>query len=320
MAKSLSPWEKKRQELLAEMQPATREVAIDFDKKRMQLVRGTLMIRYDMGRRLIDVTKPEKVAVYGQDAAGQISAFLGLGKGGRTLFYNLLTMAKAFPDRKALEHEVNIPRADGTPLDFSHFLALARVASTEKRKQLLKKVRANNMAVGELDNLVRAEGVQKNTRKGGRHHKDPVTPLAGLQKGISQAQRLSSYLDVLEGKVFGDLSEISPDAVEPRHLQCIEAMKDRATEVENKLEQLQEVIVPVEERIRKILSHKEDGEVEDEREDEEKPAPKAKAKAAPAEKPRRSKAERLARIKALKAKKKKKLLQAKKKRRRPVTA
>lgn len=317
MAKSLSPWEKKRQELLAEMQPATREVAIDFDKKRLQLVRGTLMIRYDMGRRLIDVTKPEKVAVYGQDAAGQISAFLGLGKGGKTLFYNLLTVAKAWPDRKALEHEVNIPMANGNPMEFSHFLALARVASTEKREQILKKIRANNMAAGEVDNLVRAEGVQKNTRKGGRHHKDPVTPLAGLQKGISQAQRLSSYLDVLEGKVFGDLSEISPDAVEPRHLQCIEAMKDRATEVENKLEQLQEVIVPVEERIRKILSRKEDGEASDEQEDEAKPAPKAKA----TEKPRRSKAERLARLKALKAKKKKKLLLAKKKkRRRPVTA
>ena len=279
MAKTaISPWEKKEKELLAEMPEALRPVALDLKKKRLQMAKGVVMIQYDMGARLDDVMKQK--SVYGANAASQLAAFMGWGEKGTTTLYDMINFSLAFT-RDQVESFLAEPMANGAPLTYGHFLAVTKLKSKADQIKLLKRSRVECLGVKELSMVIRAEYATKNKREGGRHHKPPATPLAGLQRGFSEAQKLYNYMGVMEETVFTMLEEIAPDQVDERHLQKIEEFRDQVLRTSTKLEAVQKELVPVEERIRKVLESKAE-QIEAAAEDETVPVrpPEKKAKAA----------------------------------------
>lgn len=217
MTKTLTPYEKKRKELLTEMTPPTREVALDFEKKITLLNQGEILVSYDMGARMKKVLGDE--SVYGANAAIQLAAYLGMTN--TTRFYNLVNMSEAF-DRKWIASQAAQGLSNGQPMRLGHFLALSLVKLKKDLEGLLTRVRQESISVNDLELEVKAKYETKNTRSGGRNPGIPKSPEAGLQKSFSLAQQLSNYLEKFDDTILPSVEEIPPDDMDEKILERFE--------------------------------------------------------------------------------------------------
>jgi hypothetical protein len=209
MAKALTPFEKKRAELLNEMTPKTQAVAKDFDKKVTMAAKGLVLIKYDMGARLAEVI--EKEAEYGSDAVNQLATYMNF-PGGATGLYALSNFASEF-DRDFVQTQVAQAMENGRPLETGHFLQIMRVKSKKEQTKLFDRVRRECLSVNSLEEEIRAKYESKNKRTGGRKPKKPSSPAAGLQKLFANAQKLDNFLDITEETIFEPLEEIAAEEV-----------------------------------------------------------------------------------------------------------
>lgn len=257
MAKSetaVTPWQQKREQLLAEMTPATRSVALDLEKKRAMIAKGGILIIYDMGARLRDVV--DKPSEHGEEAVEQLSAYFDMGQKGPDELRDMKNFATEFT-KDFVNEQIAKPLANGQFLSYKHFRMVMRLKSKKDQLKLLERARNECLSANALEDLIQAEYARKNVRTSGRKPAKPTTPMAGLQKAFSQAQQLSNFLTQhMEESVFDPLKEMPPDEVNDTVLQRGEVFETQAVEAQHALEKALRQWVPVKERLLRVMSKK----------------------------------------------------------------
>jgi len=221
---SLTPFEQKRKSLLADMTPACRTVAKEFEEKIKIGNQGVILIRYDIGAKVCRVV--EKEAQYGSNAVKQLAAYLGFKDDGSAL-YSLKNFATAFT-RSFVKGQVSKPLLNGRAMELGHFLQIMKVKSKKQQHVLFDKVRAECLTCNELEKEIQANYQTKNKRTSGRKPQKPKSPGAGLQKLFSQAKQLANYADITDESIFNPLLKIAATDVND---QLVERFVDAKKEV-----------------------------------------------------------------------------------------
>lgn len=273
--------EQKRIELFETMNGPTQEIAKEFETKLGKAAEGLVMIRYDIGARLIKVVGEE--SLFGTNAVQQIADYLNI-PGGKTALYALKDFAKTF-DREFVKAQIALPMSNGRPLDTGHFIVIARLTSKKEQEKLFKRVRQECISVNALEEEVRAAHDTKNVRSGGRKPSVSTNPLSNLQKLAGLGKTLSNFLVPFGDATLSNLEEAAPDQINPRLLQKFEEAREQLETTVQEIGSTLELMKPVEERLHTVLdnnaaaSKEEDAEAEDD-EDDETAAPVAAAKPA----------------------------------------
>lgn len=283
---TLTAQAQQREQWLAAMTPKCQKVAEEFTKKLGQAAKGIVLIKYDIGARLQEVmTKEEE---YGSKAIEQLATYLNF-PGGSTTLYALRQLSEQF-DREFVEQQVAIPMANGTNLEVSHFLLIARVETKTDQKKLFARIRQECLSSRDLEKEIQAQYATRNKSSGGRKPKSPTSPEAGLQNLFATAQKLDNFFDTLDQHVFNKIDTFTASEIKP---QLTEKLEQSRVQLEMLLKDGQTVLekmTKVSARLDKLAATKiEAADAEDEAEEGPKlflkKPPKASAAKATASKP-----------------------------------
>ena len=133
-----------------EMTAATQQVAQKFEEKLCKINRRRVLTQYDLGAKTEDLlTSPE---VYGEDGLGQFAAFINI-EGGTKRLCEMRNVAIVF-SREFIAEQASTPTSAGDFLHFEDFVALAKIPSETLRTELLRSIRADELSVAQLHQLV----------------------------------------------------------------------------------------------------------------------------------------------------------------------
>lgn len=283
--KSLAAIEKQRKTVYQSMTKATREVADEFEASLTRGARGVVLIQYDLGKRVIEITKEDNESKYGSNAVEQLASYLSI-PGGSTTLYALKSVAETF-DKGFIDGEMQKTLTGGGNLQIAHWIALAKVEDQKDRKALLAKVFAEGWSANDLELEVRSGVRTKHARSGGRRPGVPTSPIAGLQKTYALLHQLNNWESVAVKHVFKEIDGITPDAVTKAMIEKLQVTKKEADTAAKNLTAMIEHLVANIERANEVLEEKykqaEENrqEIEGEKKSKGKGKPKAKKSSRP---------------------------------------
>jgi hypothetical protein len=269
-----------QRKLAEQMPPELLKVAQQVATLIQAAQKATLLMFYDVGAELRAVA--DDPSTYGEAGMEEIGKYLGFTDESEVRkLYHWRDVAVEW-DRPTLEREFAIRTASGQQLTLQHFILLTKVPEPKRRQKLLDDVRKKNWSANDLKLEIQgAKKAGKSTRgtvgnRPGMPPKLPESPAAAFQKGVSVAQKLANYLELLPEALFEPLNEIDDADLTPAILEKIQQFEEGLTTAKNEILANLELLVPVKERVENVLSG-EGGEPEPAGE-EEAPAPKGKTK------------------------------------------
>jgi hypothetical protein len=269
-------YDKKRLTLLSKMPTQLREVAEDFSNRLARGNLGLVVILYDMGERLKEVTAKE--AEYGSGAMKMLADFLGFDeKKGVTTLYNWRNFATEFTKEFVKEWTVK-PMRDGRFLDLAHWLQLMKIKDKTDQVKMLNRVISHSLSANDLEKEIKAGMVKsKHSRQGGRKPGRPTSPIAGLQSAFQIGQKFNNYVPVVEKNILDVIDEMSPDDISDNLLENLNKARTEVAETEENAHNLGERLETTINRCEKVLTTRKDaGEAAPDEDEEEKPKKKVK--------------------------------------------
>jgi hypothetical protein len=211
----------KRTENFDAMTPDLKKVAKRFDGMLEKASTGTVKIAYDMGTTIKDVVGKE--TKYGSNAVKQLAMHLGK-EWSDTKLYAYRDFATTW-SRAQIEKLSTSRMADGSLLTVSHFLAVAKIKSTEDRKVLWNKIFKESLSAVTVRAEVQAAFEQNNTRTGGRKPSRPASLMSGAQEITKMVGRVNNKFEIWDETVIDEAQNKSAP-------ECTEELLERLTEAE----------------------------------------------------------------------------------------
>lgn len=261
--------EAKRRHIYNQMPPELRQKADRIDNRLRAAAKGTLLIDYDNGVEVQDVL--EQDSVYGHNAINLLEKYTG-----ERSLHDLYLIARSF-SREYVEEQAKIPMANGSPLTRYHFVELQKIKSAETRKTFLTRIRRECLSIRDLRREIQSTG-EANSRNpgGGRKIKPPTSPKAGLRRLVTDTERLSRLVDVLDDAVFAEIGSMPAAKVTDDLPDKIEEAKEFALATIAKLRHAIERLDGCKDRVARVLELRDEAEEdsgdEDDESDEEKAA------------------------------------------------
>lgn len=204
-----------RAAVFAKMNPRLQAVAAKFENELGRGAKAGVMAHFNLGKALLDIENDTTGNVYGRDAQGALAAYLPIG---RTAGYltNVRRFAAAFTGQHDfVAAESAKPFDNGGYLTLQHWLQLAKIEDGKEVAAVLQVVREKCLTAAELADQVAASGAlrDKRAKAGGRRTKLPSNVVFGMAKVGRIANAVVRLDDVIEANVFGQLDELTADAV-----------------------------------------------------------------------------------------------------------
>lgn len=270
-----------RNEILAGMTDAARELAKSLESKLSKLSTTAIMVNYETGLKLSEALADE--AKYGANLVEQLASYLGYSN--PTTLYNCRNFAEAF-EKAYIEELCKTPAANGMALTYSHFVAVLPLKKQSQREKLLELAKKQGLSVTEL--LAEVRSRQESADKGGkgkrgRKQKMPASVEAGLSKIKSLSQKLDNFLvEILPEAIVSRLEEISPDSVSERLLTSMDEAGKQLKQTQDDIASALIEIGDAQKRISEILeaaaeaADEEAAEADEEGDEDEEPVVKKK--------------------------------------------
>lgn len=130
--------------MLESMLPALAKVAARLGKVERKLNRGTILARYDMGSKLIEVVCDEDK--YGTESLPKLAVYLHR----KTLELDDLRCLARTYTREQIEQLIDRKTAKGNYITLNHLLVLMRIARGSERREWLDRVFTEDLTVSQL--------------------------------------------------------------------------------------------------------------------------------------------------------------------------
>lgn len=246
----LTAVEKRRSQLLAEMTPATKEIAQEFHELLGTAARGVMLVHFDFGCRIAAMVAEEDT--YGMNAVNQLAEFLNVPS---QYLYQMKNVAESF-DRKYVEAMTLKPMKDGNYLTKQHWIHLTQIQTQGDRDKMLKRVLRESLSANDLEKEIQAGSGGKtrpHSRAGGKKPAKPSSPFAGLQKVFGLSQQWKNFADVADESVFDAIDEMAPDNINEDTLTKLQTTEAAAVKVQEKAVDMVERIRKNIVRVQKVL-------------------------------------------------------------------
>jgi hypothetical protein len=218
----------RRQALLEEMTPQTRELAKDLQENHFRVVgMTTIEHAFKVGKKLsAALAKPE---VYGEQVIEQIADYIGLDVG-RNRCYQMARLAEDF-EYGEVKKLIMSSEHDGRGLTLEQFYILTEVKSESRRQKLLEKTIAQNLSGRQLRDEIAGTktGAAAGAKGRGRPAERPKNLAAGFVKLGRLAQQTVNY-----GAVLSDMTA-DTNVDELDSAEELEATRQRSTETKEAL-------------------------------------------------------------------------------------
>ncbi|MEI8376542.1 MAG: hypothetical protein WCJ35_27305 [Planctomycetota bacterium] len=215
--------------------------------------RGDLYIAYAIGELVNTAINNE--GIYGSDAVRQLAQYVAVPLGERALL-DMAQVARSFK-WTFLKGEIVKPMVNGQFLAWRHFLLVSRIASPKKLTSLLARIRAENLSLGELQDVISAAFETRHTRSGGRKLKSPSSPEAGLSRLAKNAHQFVKFEAILNEAVFSKLEEASSGDLDDCMLYAIESAEKATATAVKSMQHVLERLLAAKARVTQLLSEEE---------------------------------------------------------------
>ncbi len=280
----LAPIAKQRALVYSKMPEPLKAVSAQISKKTKGEAMLGIMARYDIGALIAQVHT--KINTYGEKAIEQLAAYHLIS--GTTL-YGLKDFSENF-EREYVEQWSARELSNGGYLSEKHWHALRLVTTAKDRDFWLKRTISEGFTANELSEAIKADAgnPRRNPRNGGRHHKAPLSPMAGIQQFRKLFTKATNYVTQhAETSIFDKLDEAAPDDVSDILLSELQIACKELDDVETSVEEAKERLTSNIKRVESILAAKvRDAETaastpvaeEADEDDDDTPAPAPKSK------------------------------------------
>ena len=239
--------------ILSEMDPRTKEVAIEVAKKLLAGYQVALLVQYDIGAKVSYVLEaPHLNEAQKKQEIRKLAAYWNLPNLTPVTIYDLVNVANAFT-REFVSAQVTEQMSNGNYLTWSHFKELQKVSSEKRQLALLKRVRMECLSANDLAFELQGNNEAEVKRSGGRKPKLPKTPVAMLQKIYTTIQLADNYLEAVSEPLDGMFMEMPPQDVSEQFVSNIKNTMERIGKTKNQLISTMEKLSKVLERSQSVL-------------------------------------------------------------------
>lgn len=249
---TLATTEKQRKKILDSMSEKTRVLALEGEKKLMRLKSAGVLLFYEFGEGINEICRDETL-----DEATEITKLAQYwGIENTNKLYEMRNAALDFT-KDYLVQQISEPLSNGKTLTFEHFKALRRVASDKERATLLKQTRKHGWSAQELASEIRGKGITATKRTGGRNPSIPATVIQIVQKGYTQTQQLSRYLDAVATPLMDHFNEMPADTADDALISKIDETVDQLKETRERIDTFLTSLDEGKNRVRSIIENTE---------------------------------------------------------------
>lgn len=228
MSRSVSPMTAHRNELLNQMTPALREVAVQMQTELTAGTRKAVQHFHRIGL-LVDSVLSDQTNHYGAKAIDKLEAFLNIKS---ATLRDYRAFARAFPDAAYVADMQNKLTANGLPLSVMHWIYASRLEDTREQKLVLDMAIRDGLTSTQLLEHIAGKQPTGGGFNAGRRSKPPTTPVAGVTKIGKLAARLDNYIkEIADEHIFDPLAHLSADVVTPQLGATLQESRDRLASV-----------------------------------------------------------------------------------------
>ncbi len=148
--KKKRPFEIAKERAWLKMPPLTRQAALELDEKLRINNRHQILMRFDLGRKVEKILA--HADIYGPNAIAQLAEIPGI-KGGIKELYQMRDVAVTLT-RESVSEVSSTPTAGGMLLSFGHFVELVRLPSLALMREVLRRIREDDLTVAQTHSLV----------------------------------------------------------------------------------------------------------------------------------------------------------------------
>lgn len=243
----LASSEKAREQILASMEEQTRTVAEHGAQKLQQLQHAGIMLYYQLGELIDQLSKDETID--GEGEITKLAQYWGIDNTNK--LYEWRNTALTF-DKEFLTEQASQPLPNGREITFEHFKALRRVKDEKTRNSFLKKVRKESWSAQQLALEIRAGG-RTNAAGQGRNPSIPSSTAALVKKCYTLSQQLYRYMDTVSDEAENRFEELPADEATVKFLDGLTDAIDMMSDLQPQISQFAAVLKTGRERVNTII-------------------------------------------------------------------
>jgi len=268
MSNAVGPIAAHRNEMLQQMTPALRDVAVQMQTELTAGTRKAVQHFHRIGI-LVDSVLSDQTNHYGAKAIEKLEAFLNIKS---ATLRDYRSFARAFPEAAYVADMQNRPTLNGLPLSVMHWVYASRLEDARQQKIVLEKAIREGLTSNQL--LEYISGTQEHSgghSNAGRNPKPPTTPVAGVTKIGKLAAKLDNYIkEVADEHIFDPLAHLSADVVTPALGDTLKESRDRLAAVIDSAQEAMRQLDTSLERVSRIVVAAQPADVPNDNIDEER--------------------------------------------------